>query len=115
MWDYLSRFILRNRILLLIVLGSLTGFMAYYAFQVKIVYEFARLLPESDSASINYANFTKQFGADGNVLVLSVQDEKMNELEHFNDWYQLSEDIKNIKGIEGVLSIARLKNLYRND
>ncbi len=115
MWDYFSRFILRNRILLLIVLGILTAFMVYNAFQVKIVYEFARLLPESDSASVNYANFTKQFGADGNVLVLSVQDEKMNELEHFNDWYQLSEDIKNIKGIEGVLSVARLKNLHRND
>src|ERR1039458_8096797 len=114
MWIYFPHFVLRNRISLLIVLGILTAFMAYKAFQVSIVYEFARLLPETDSVSINYENFRKEFGADGNVLVLSVQDDKMYELSRFNDWYQLSEDIKNIKGIEGVVSVARLKNLYRN-
>lgn len=115
MWAHISRFILRNRILLLIVLGAITGFMGYNAFKVKIVYEFARLLPETDTASVSYENFKNRFGLDGNVLVLSVQDEKLYELDRFNDWYQLSEDIKKIKGIQEVVSLTRLYNLNRND
>ena len=115
MWSAISHFILRKRLLLLIVLGLITVFMGYHAFKVKIVYEFARLLPESDSASVNYENFKKQFGLDGNVLVLSVQDEKLYQLDRFNDWYKLSEDIKNIKGIQEVVSVSRIYNLTKND
>lgn len=115
MWSYIARFVLRNRILLLIVLGSITAFMAYNSFKVKIVYEFARLLPETDTASINYENFKNKFGLDGNVLALSVQDENMYRLDHFNDWYQLSEDVKKINGIQEVVSVTRLYNLTKND
>jgi predicted RND superfamily exporter protein len=115
MWANISRFILRNRIILMIVLTAITGFMAYNAFKVRIVYEFARLLPETDSASINYEDFKKRFGLDGNVLVLSVQDENIYKLDRFNDWYQLSEDIKKIQGIQEVVSITRLYNLTKND
>ncbi len=115
MWSSVSRFILRNRITLLVILVLITGFMAYKAFQVRIVYEFARLLPESDSTSVTYENFKNKFGVDGNVLVLSIQDDRLFELEHFNDWYRLSEEIKSIPGIEGVVSLSRLKNLQKND
>jgi len=115
MWASVSRFILRNRVLLLILLALLTLFMGYNAFRVKLGYEFARLLPDSDSTSIEYENFKKQFGIDGNVLVLSIQDNKIYQLDHFNDWYKLSEDIRNIQGIDGVVSLSRMKNLYKND
>lgn len=115
MWAYIARFILRNRLTLLVSLGLITGFMTYNAFKVRIVYEFARLLPETDSVSINYENFKKRFGLDGNVLVLSVQDENIYKLNRFNDWFDLSENIKKIDGIQEVVSISRLYNLTKND
>jgi len=115
MWSSISRFVLRNRLLLLIILGSLTGFMIYNALQVRIVYEFARLLPETDSASIQYEEFKNRFGLDGNVAVLSVKDSNIYKLDRFNDWYQIGEEIKKIKGIQEVVSVARIYNLTKND
>ena len=115
MWASISRFVLRKRFLLLFLVGAITVFMALSARNVKLVYEFAQLLPETDSTSIQYENFKKQFGLDGNVMFLSVQDDKMFALDHFNDWYDLGERILKLKGIQNVVSVGRLANLTRND
>lgn len=114
-WSSLARFILRNRVTILIVLTLLTVFMAYEARKVEITYEFAKLLPDTDSASIDYEGFKKQFGQDGSVLVIGLQEEDLYQLDKFNDWYDLSNSIKNIKGIQEVVSEARLYNLTKND
>ena len=115
MWSTIARFILRNRIILLLFVGILTGIMGYNAFKVKLVYEFASLLPESDSTSINYENFKNRFGLDGNVLLLSIEDFNIHNLNQFNDWYDLGESIKSIHGIQEVVSLTRLYNLTKND
>lgn len=115
MWTKIARRILRNRITLLLVLGGITAFMAYQASYVQIAYEFAKLLPDNDPVSIDYQNFKKQFGQDGNVLVIGIQDEDLFNLEKYNDWYDLNKSIKAIDGIQEVVSVANLYNLVKND
>lgn len=115
MWKYISGKILRNRLAFIIGLALITIFMAYEASRIQLSYEFAKILPENDSAYIDYSNFKKLFGEDGAVMVIGFQDKNLFQLEKFNNWYRLGEDIKKIEGIQEVLSIARIYNIKRND
>jgi len=115
MWSYIARIILRNRVLLLVILGIITIFMSYKTYFVQLSYEFVRPLPKEDSTLIFYDNFRKMFGEDGNVMVIGFKDTNLFNLKTFNDWSDLSEEIKKIEGIKGVLSITKLFNLSRND
>ena len=48
-------------------------------------YEFAKILPDNDTTFIEYQNFKKQFGEDGNVMVMGFADKNLFELEKFKD------------------------------
>jgi len=89
--------------------------MGYQAFKVQMSYEFTSLLPQSDSAHIAYENFKQRFGKDGSVLFIAIQSPEIFELDNFNGLYDLSYDIKEIEGVEEVLSLARMFNLVKND
>ncbi len=115
MWNFLVRLILRNRLTNLIVILLITIFMGWQATKVKMSYEMVRMLPESDSTSIAYEEFKNLFGQDGSVMFVGLQDERIYKLEEFNDWYKLSWEIREIDGVEEVLSIGKIYNLTKND
>ncbi len=116
MWATLARFILRNRIVLLVSVLILTVFMGYKARQVKIAYNFTQLLPATDSASIAYEKFKTKFGLDGTVMVVGMQtDSLFSNVNEFNDWYDLGVAIKNSPGIQEVVSATSLYKLSKND
>lgn len=115
MWKFLANRILRNRLAFIIMLGLITAFMVYQASKIQLSYEFASVLPKTDSAYIEYDKFKKMFGEDGSVMVIGFQDKSLFQLNKFNDWHYLSTDIKNINGIKDVLSIGNLYNIIRND
>jgi predicted RND superfamily exporter protein len=89
--------------------------MAYEGTKVKMSYEMARMLPDSDSTSIEYEKFRKQFGQDGSVIFVAIQDPDLFSLEHYDDWYDITQNVLNIKGVQGVVSAARVYTLVRND
>ncbi len=115
MWTIIVRNILRNRLVILIVIAILTGFMGYMASKVKLSYEMAKTLPSTDSTAIHYDSFKKQFGEDGSVLFIGIQDKNLFTLNEFNDWFDLSQNIRKISGVEEVVSVTRLFNLVKND
>lgn len=114
MWNRIVNYILRNRTLNLIVIGLLTLFMGYQALKVKMSYEYAQMLPMSDSTSIIYQDFKKQFEEDGSVLFIGIKDKKLEKLEIFNEWCKLSQNLKTIKGVGEVMSIANCLNLQKD-
>ena len=114
MWIWLSRFILRNRIPLLIILGLVTLFMAYQATRVEMSYEYSQLLPKKDSAYIDYQNFKKTFGEEGNLIVVGIVDPAFFQLSHFKKWQQLSKDLRKIDGVENLISASSAYNLEKN-
>ncbi|RLD57579.1 MAG: patched family protein, partial [Bacteroidetes bacterium] len=114
MWVYIVRHILRNRLGNLIAILLVTAFMAYQATQVKMSYEFSSLLPASDTASIVYAEFKERFGQDGSVLFIGFQDKELFELDKFADYYKLTYDIKDIDGVEEVISVPRMFYLSKD-
>ena len=115
MWTFLVRLILRYRVVFLLVIALLTSFMAYKAKDVKMSYEMASILPKRDSTIIIYENFKRQFGEDGSILFIGIQEPVLDHLNEFNDWYDLALKIKSIQGVQEVLSITRLFRLSKND
>lgn len=114
MWNKIVNYILRRRVLNLVTIGVLTLFMAYMATKVKISYEYAQMLPMTDSTSIIYQNFKKQFEEDGSSLFVGIKDDKIKEIDVFKKWCSLSKDLKKIKGVAGVMSITNTLDIQKD-
>jgi len=89
--------------------------MGYLALQIKMSYQMSQMLPESDSTVIKYNEFKKIFGQDGSVLYLGIVDSEMNKLTHFDHWYNLTEAIQKVDGVQGTLSLCKAFELVKND
>lgn len=109
------RIILRYRLTHLIVIGVITLFMVYKMTQVKLSYEMAQMLPESDSTQIAYKRFKETFGEDGSVLFIGIRDPKLFEINKFTAWSDLTWKIKEIHGVQEVVSIAHIFEVRKND
>lgn len=75
----------------------------------------AQMLPDNDSTVIRYKHFQKIFGQDGSVLYLGIEDPLIDQLKSFNLWYDLTNDISKIEGVEGTLSLAKIFELAKDD
>ncbi|HDO26569.1 MAG TPA: RND family transporter [Bacteroidetes bacterium] len=115
MWQFLVRIILRNRPVILVIIGLLTVFMGYEGSKVKMSYEMARMLPKDNKYNVQYEQFKKEFGQDGSVIFVAIQDPDLFKLEHYDDWYDLSNEVRDLKGVQEVLSVAHIYSLVRND
>ena len=114
MWNSLGRFILKYRILLLVLLLGATAFMAYKAKELQLSYEFANAIPTDHPKYKAYQEFRKKFGEDGNLLVIGLQTEKFFEEKIFNDYTHLVKDIKKVNGVEDIISITTAVNLIKD-
>ncbi|HSH66437.1 MAG TPA: MMPL family transporter [Bacteroidia bacterium] len=115
MWKFTASLILKNKITFIVLLSLITAFMVFKTSQIRLSYDFARVLPSDDPTYVDYLEFKKRFGEDGNVMVIGFQDEKLFSKDVFNDWSKLNKSVKNINGIKDVLSISSLYNIYKND
>jgi len=115
MWKKFASLLLRNKLLFTSIILLISGIMGYEASKIELSYEFAKILPDNDPTFIDYKNFKKQFGEDGNVMVVGFQDKDFFTLNKFNDWYHLNKSIKIINGIKEVLSVPTTFKILRND
>lgn len=114
MWLWVSRFILRNKIFLLVVLTGITIFMGYHATHVEMSYVHLQLLPQKDPAFKDYEKFVKLFGEEGNLIVVSIQDKDFFTYSHFERWRRLCSDLSKIEGVENLLSVSNSYDLIKN-
>src|SRR5262245_12124760 len=104
MWESIGRFVLRYRLLLLILLLAASSFMAWKASKVQLSYEFAKAIPVDNPKYQLYQAFKARFGEDGNLMVVGLQNASFFQASFFNDYGQLIATIKKIPGVEDVLS-----------
>ncbi len=114
MWRSLGKFILKYRILLLILLAASTAFMSYWGSKMQIGYDFARAIPTNNPKYRAYQEFRKKFGEDGNMLVIGVQTDRIFREDFFNKYAGLQRSLKQVKGVEDVLSVSSAINLVRD-
>lgn len=115
MWKKLGQFIVKNRLVLLIVLLLSTAFMLYHALKVTISYEFVRTIPVDNPLYQRYLAFKKQFGDDGNTLVIGFVKNDLFKEDVFRDYTTLCNSLKKVDKVESVLSVANAVNLKKND
>ncbi|MBA3680619.1 MAG: MMPL family transporter [Bacteroidetes bacterium] len=115
MWKYFSGVLLRNKLAFTISVLLLTIFMGYEASKMELSYEFAKILPDSDSSFIEYQTFKKRFGEDGNVMVMGFADKNLFQLEKFKDWTKLNDDLKKIQGVKAIMSVPTAFRLVKDD
>ena len=113
MWKFLSNIILKNRIVIIIMITALTVFMAQKGREAKLSYSMAKLLPNDHQVSIDYNDFLNKYGSQ-NVLVIAVEDSLITTLSHLKKWDKVSESIKNINGIEQIISFSNLPILQKD-
>ncbi|MHC1703375.1 MAG: RND family transporter [Tenuifilaceae bacterium] len=114
MFQFIARIILRYRLLLLIIIGLFTLFMAYMATFVELSYKPTTLLPKEDSVLIRNLEFVKKFGKGENIMVVGVQTPEFFSYEHFNNWKKLEIDLKSINGVEQTFSLINAINLVKD-
>ena len=114
MWRSLGKFILKNRIVLLIVVAAGTVFMGFHAKKVQLSYEFSRAIPVDNPKYKTYQEFKKQFGEDGNLLVIGIQTDKFFSQDIFNSYATLQRNLKKIPGVEDIISVPSAVNLVKN-
>jgi len=114
MWVRLSNIIIKNRLVLLIILGLITVFMGYQARTVTMSYELAKVVPMDDPDMIKFMEFKELFGGDGNMLALAIKDSSIFEVTNFRRFKYLSEELKKLKGVTQVLSLPVISKMVRN-
>ena len=72
----------------------MTALMGWFASTVGMNYKRGGLLPNTDSAYVEYERFLSQFSEDGNVMVVGVEDERLYTPEGFTAWYRLGNDLR---------------------
>ena len=115
MWERIARFVLKFRLLLLLILLAITGFMTYHASKVQLSYDFTKAIPTNNPKYQAYQDFKKKFGDDGNLMFMGVQTDKLFEEANFNAYVDLGQVIKKINGVEGVISVPTASTLIKKD
>src|SRR5258705_7245176 len=114
MWRSLGQFILRYRLILLLILVAVTAFMTWHASKVELSYEFARAIPTDHPKYKEYQEFRRKFGEEGNLLVLGIQTDQFFTEKIFNSYTGLQKNLKAIAGVEDIISVPASINLVKD-
>ena len=93
-WNRIASVLLRQRLLLLIIIGCLTILMALQIPNLRLQYTFGGLLPSTDTTAIEYQHFIENFGTEGNVLLIGADARDLRSPEGLQAWYELAESIR---------------------
>ncbi len=114
MWQRLGNFVIKNRLVLLIILLVTTGVMGFYASKVKLSYEFSAAIPTDNPKYKAYKAFQQRFGDDGNTLVMGITTDKFFTAGVFNTYYQLHKQLRKVQYVEEILSVPVVISLQKD-
>ena len=106
MWVKVARFILKYRVAIIVFLTISTAFMGYEAKNVHLSYEYASLLPQTDSAYIQFVHFKEDFGSDANGLIVGLKTKDIFNLQKFNRFVDMCDTLHSIEGVDNIMSVA---------
>ena len=115
LWKNVARVVLGNRFIILLSIISITFYFSTQWQFIKFTFTEANLLPDNHPDNIEYENFKKQFGEEGNLLLISVKDSSIFNRKKFNSWNLLSKKLLELEEIKSLISTSNLKVLKKND
>jgi uncharacterized protein len=114
MWTRIAQFIIKFRLTLIGVILLITVFMGYHATHVQMSYDLARTVPLDDPEMVFLQKFKAQFGEDGNIIAIGLRDSAIYSLQNFNRFRELNKAIREIPGVNNLLSLPEVK-IIRKD
>jgi uncharacterized protein len=114
MWNRVAQLIIRFRLLFIVIIALTTIIMGYYASKVQMSYDFARTVPLDDPDMVTLTQFREQFGEDGNVIAVGLQDSAVYRLQNFRAYGEMSREIKQIPGVNEVISLPLLRMIRKD-
>lgn len=115
MWYRLGQFILKYKIILLLLLLASTAWMGFNASHVQIGYDFAKAIPVDNPKYKDFLAFKKKFGDDGNTMVVGIETDKLYTSSVFNALGALQKDLKTVAGVEDIMGIPEIGALVKED
>ena len=113
-WQVVSRFILKQRIFILIVLAAATVFLGSKIQNIKFSHSEANLLPKDHEENIKYDHFLEIFGEEGNMIILAVKDSSLFEVKNFNKWNDFSHNLDSFPEVDFTISIGDIQKLKKD-
>ena len=97
MWHRILSFLIRHRLPAVLALFAATVFMGIQIPNLEMQYKYGGILPEDDPAELAHAKFLESFGAEGNVLLIGVEDDRLRTAEGLMQWHALAEEIRALR------------------
>ena len=114
MWYKLANFILKYRLILIIGVAIMTGFMGYHAQFTQMSYEMISIVPDDDPDAVYFQQFKEQFGQDGNIMAIGFKDSAIYEVDNFRRLGYMIEELEQLHGVIDVLGLPNMKTLVKN-
>ena len=115
-WSATARFILRNRVFILVAIACITIFLGMQWKHMRFTYTEANMLPDDHQVNTAYNTFLDTFGEEGNLIIYGVKDSLLFTPSNFKAWNTLSKELGQAPEVDLTLSIGDLQKLKkRND
>jgi uncharacterized protein len=114
-WEFIAGIVLRRRISILIAIVAFTVFLALQWKNIHFTYTEANLLPDDHEVNLEYNAFLKEFGEEGNLIVIGSKDQKLFTPKVFKSWTKLMSDLDKESEVDLVVSVDNIKKLQKND
>lgn len=113
-WQVVSRFILKQRVFILLILALVTFFLGSKIQNIKFSHSEANLLPKDHEENIKYDHFLEIFGEEGNMIILALEDPRLFEVDNFNKWNSFSHKLDSFPEVDFSVSIGDIKKLKKD-
>lgn len=112
-WNTIARFILRNRLLILIAVIVATVFLGSQWKHMQFSFTEANLLPDDHPINIEYNKFLDKFGEEGNLIVIATNDSTLFTPKKFEAWNALTKKLRTYSEVESTIGVDNLKRLEK--
>ena len=114
MWYKLGKFIIKHRKFCLAGLFLITLFMAWQTSKVEFSYDANKAIPEDNIKFKDYQSFLKQFGSDGNLVVVGVTSNNLFSIKNFTAYNNLQKKLNEITAVKSVMAIPTVVDLIKD-
>ncbi|WP_300435687.1 efflux RND transporter permease subunit [Christiangramia sp.] len=112
-WNSIASLILRNRIVIILLIGITTFLLSTQWKNMRFSYTEANLMPDDHPVNISYNDFLDKFGEEGNLILLGVQDSALFTPEKFKAWNELTAKLTEYPEVDHIISPASLQELKK--
>lgn len=114
-WEIIAGIVLRNRIAIISLIGLFTVFLVFQWKYIHFTFTEANLLPDDHEVNLEYNAFLKEFGEEGNIIVVGSKDPKLFTPKIFKEWQVLMTELKKQSEVDFIISVDNIKKLQKND